>query len=191
MLSVLLKTAATTARPQNAPTNDQKAPRMFPTSCFCSSRYPRNLDTGVGKLCRGEAGMTWLRYRSMSRCQLSAFFNTFISHDVHSGNHTSNEQGSNRSMYADTRNRTQERLLTCSAHDAHCAIFRSGASHPSFGPKPRSPPVRTCSAAEPSNSPQTTPESSNFGRFFDVPVHMRRRARRSQRSWSRQRETFT
>lgn len=78
MLSVLLNTAATTARPQNAPNNDQKAPKMFPTSCFCSFRYPRNLDTGVGSLCNGEGGMTRLRYLSISRCQLSAFLNTLI-----------------------------------------------------------------------------------------------------------------
>lgn len=61
ILCVLLKTAATTAKPQKAPTNDQNAPHTFPTSCLFSFLYPRSLDTGVGNLCRGEGGMMRLR----------------------------------------------------------------------------------------------------------------------------------
>ena len=52
---------AMTAKPQNAPTKDQTAPKMLPTSCFCSFLYPSNLETGVGSLWSGEGGTTLFR----------------------------------------------------------------------------------------------------------------------------------
>lgn len=69
ILCVLLKTAATTANPHNAPSSDQKAPRTFPTSCCFDFLYPKNLETCGGSLCNGEGGMTRFRYRSKSRSQ--------------------------------------------------------------------------------------------------------------------------
>lgn len=67
MVPVLLKTAATTARPQNAPINDQKAPSTFPTSCRCSFLKPNHLDTGAGRFRNGDGGITRFKYRSRSR----------------------------------------------------------------------------------------------------------------------------
>jgi len=139
MLSVLLNTAATTANPQNAPINDQNAPRMFPTSCCCSLRYPRNLDTGVGSLCNGEAGMTRLRYRSMSRCQLSALLNTLISIKYNSKSQPKNEHKSKQpyvdSIWQRVVSLSRTALFTLQG-SGHRAIFSPGATHPSFGPEP-------------------------------------------------------
>ena len=71
ILPVLLKTAAMTANPQNAPTNDQAAPTTFPTSCFSSFLYPKNLETDVGNRYSGDAGTIRLTYRSTSKFHLS------------------------------------------------------------------------------------------------------------------------
>lgn len=151
MLSVLLNTAATTANPQNAPSNDQNAPKIFPTSCFCSFRYPRNLDMGVGSLCNGEAGMTRFRYRSMSRCQLSAFLSTLILNRLYSKSFTNNEQEIIRSINTDIKSKpgTRSKIepscdLRISECDRHCAIFRPGAIHTSFGPEPSPTPSLGC-----------------------------------------------
>ena len=83
MLPVLLNTAAITANPQNAPTQDHTAPITFPTSCFCSFLYPRYLAIGVGNLCNGEGGTIRLIYRSTSTFQAAILSTKLILNTIH------------------------------------------------------------------------------------------------------------
>jgi hypothetical protein len=78
MDSELLKTAAITASPQNAPRHDQNAPRVLPRSGFFSFLYPRKRDTGVGRWWRDEEGIMRLRYSSISTFHDSALLTRLI-----------------------------------------------------------------------------------------------------------------